>query len=99
MKSQIFKNAWKLSKGTGMSFSNALKTAWDAFKNEVEIFISTSFNGMRVANYKKAIALQGLLKEFWRWPQTSFSLNCQELKRITEKDFTTETNYDNPTTT
>jgi len=62
MKSQIFKNAWKLSKGTGMSFSNALKTAWDAFKNEVEIFISTSFNGMRIANYKKANCTSGSIK-------------------------------------
>ena len=62
MKSQIFKNAWKLSKGTGMSFSNALKTAWDAFKNEVEIFISTSFNGMRIANYKKANCTSGSIE-------------------------------------
>ena len=75
MKSQIFKNAWKLSKGTGMSFSNALKTAWNAFKNEVEIFISTSFNGMRIANYKKANCTSGSIERVLEMVSKSLPIN------------------------
>ena len=58
-----------------MSFSNALKTAWDAFKNEVEIFISTSFNGMRIANYKKANCTSGSIERVLEMVSKSLPIN------------------------
>jgi len=48
MKSQIFKNAWLIFKINKVSFSEALKTAWEAFKMKAELYIS-------YADFKKQI--------------------------------------------
>jgi hypothetical protein len=42
MKSQIFKNAWVIFRINKVSFSESLKTAWQAFKIKAELCISYS---------------------------------------------------------
>jgi len=37
MKSTIFTNAWKIQRVTKVSFSDALKSAWKAFKNNIDV--------------------------------------------------------------
>ena len=52
MKSNIFRNAWKLYRA-GFSFRDALRMEWAAFKADVEVIINTTWNGKTTVAYKK----------------------------------------------
>jgi len=53
MKSQLFKTAWTLTKELGMSFSEALKTAWIAFKNDVSVKVNVSWDKVKFPMFTK----------------------------------------------
>lgn len=53
MKSQIFTSAWKLTKINGMSFSEALKLSWKAFKNDVRVIVTESWNKIKRVAFTK----------------------------------------------
>ncbi|MBC7749558.1 MAG: hypothetical protein H7Z76_13460 [Methylotenera sp.] len=50
MKSQIFKTAWKIFKSEMITFSNALKKAWE-FSKKVTFHLSISWNKKEVPTY------------------------------------------------
>lgn len=53
MKSLLFKSAWNIVKINGVSFSEALKTAWKAYKNGVKIVITESWNKIKRIAFSK----------------------------------------------
>jgi len=63
MKSLLFKTAWKLTKELGITFSEALKTAWASFKNEVEVIINTTWKGEKRMVFKKGNCQSGSISE------------------------------------
>lgn len=52
-KTIIFKSAWGLTKINGMSFSEALKLSWKAFKNNVRIIVTESWNKIKSVAFTK----------------------------------------------
>lgn len=53
MKSQIFKSAWNLVKINGMSFSEALRLSWKAFKNDVRIYVRETYQKVKLISFTK----------------------------------------------
>lgn len=53
MKSQIFKTAWSIARINKVSFSAALTLAWKAYKNEVKIVVTESWNKIKRIAFNK----------------------------------------------
>ena len=63
MKSQLMKSAWQIFRNSKVSFSEALKTAWNAFKNEVKVVVNTAWNGVKVLSFGKGKIYKGNLTD------------------------------------
>lgn len=53
MRTEIFLNAWKIKKVTGLSFSKSLKLAWKSFKNDVKVVVTESWNKIKRIAFSK----------------------------------------------
>lgn len=53
MKSQIFKTAWSIVKINKVSFSEALILSWKAFKNNVNVVVTESWNKIKRIAFNK----------------------------------------------
>jgi len=52
-KTTIFTSAWNLTKINGMYFSEALKLSWKAYKNEVRVIVTESWNKIKHVAFTK----------------------------------------------
>lgn len=55
MKSQIFKQAWQLLRKLQIEWSQALRMAWAAAKQNATIFVQTSYKGVVRAVYSASV--------------------------------------------
>lgn len=55
MKSQLFKTAWTIAKTSKVSFSEALTTAWKAFKNGVVVGVNAAVKNNPVLSFSKKV--------------------------------------------
>lgn len=61
-KSIVLKSAWKIFKNGNVTFSEALKISWKAYKNEVRVIVTESWNKIKRVAFTKNGTTSGTIE-------------------------------------